>query len=73
MRYSAKVDILCHQKHKKNKKNLRIRSFSKMHFYFLKLIKKLGDYFYRVKFFFLNSPHTYLQLCRRHQIDQKIS
>ena len=49
MQYGAKVDILCHQKH--IKKNLRVRSFSKMHFNFLKLIKKSGDFFYRVNFF----------------------
>ena len=46
--------------------------FCKSSFSDKKLNKKITKFFFTVYYFFQCSPYPYLQLCRRHQIDQKI-
>ena len=66
-----KVAGYCPLKHIKKSRKLKNTYFGKLSLCEKKFNKKSANFF-SVYLFFLNSPHQYLQLCRRHQIDQKI-
>ena len=69
--YSSKVADFCPLKHIKKSRKSKNTYFGKLSFSEKKVDKK-NLQFFSVFLFFLKSPQQYLQLCRRHQIDQKI-